>query len=126
PAVPATPAATSSGEPSGPPAKEPPSVDRLSECVLRPPAKTPPGELNGLAKVPQETAAKAAASSVAPLRAEGVISSGAEVFDGCLVWPFTLRLPALGGVQEVFVDAGDGRVVKSDFIRLGPRPAGAP
>ena len=58
--------------------------------------------------------------------AEGVISSGAEVFDGCLVWPFTLRLPALGGVQEVFVDAGDGRVVKSDFIRLGPRPAGAP
>jgi hypothetical protein len=76
--------------------------------------------------VPQEAAAKAAAASVAPLRPEGVITSDAEVFDGCLVWPITLRLPALGGVQEVFVDAGDGRVVKSDFIRLGPRPAGTP
>ncbi|MHB8797738.1 MAG: hypothetical protein ACYDBY_04665 [Thermoanaerobaculia bacterium] len=128
PASSATPAATAtaSGEPGGLPAKEPPSVDRLAECTLRPPARTPAGELNGLAKVPQESAAKAATASVAPLRPEGVISSGAEVFAGCLVWPFTLRLPALGGVQEVFVDAGDGRVVKADFIRLGPRPAGAP
>jgi hypothetical protein len=126
PAVPAPTPAPAPEEPGGSPAKEPPSVDRLSECTLRPPARTPPGELNGLAKVPQEAAAKAAAASVAPLRPDGVLSSDAEVFDGCLVWPFTLRLPALGGVQEVFVDAGDGRVVKSDFIRLGPRPAGTP
>ena len=126
PAVPAPPTATPSGETGVLPAKEPPSVDRLSECTLRPPARTPPGALNGLAKVPQEAAAKAATASVAPLRPAGVLSSDAEVFDGCLVWPFTLRLPALGGVQEVFVDAGDGRVVKSDFIRLGPRPAGTP
>ncbi|HPA50848.1 MAG TPA: hypothetical protein PLP50_04525 [Thermoanaerobaculia bacterium] len=126
PSVPASTPAPAPEEPGGSPAKEPSSVDRLSECTLRPPARTPPGALNGLAKTPQETAAKAAAASVAPLRADGVLSSDAEVFDGCLVWPFTLRLPALGGVQEVFVDAGDGRVVKSDFIRLGPRPAGAP
>lgn len=126
PAVPASTPAPAPEEPGGSPAKEPPPVDRLSECTLRPPARTPPGELNGLAKTPQETAAKAAIASIAPLRADGVLSSDAEVFDGCLVWPFTLRLPALGGVQEVFVDAGDGRVVKSDFIRLGPRPAGAP
>ncbi len=126
PAAPATPAATGTGEAGGPPAKEPPPVDRLSDCTLRPPARTPPGALNGLAKVPQEAAAKAATASVVPLRPDGVLSSDAEVFDGCLVWPFTLRLPVLGGVQEVFVDAGDGRVVKSDFIRLGPRPAGTP
>lgn len=126
PSVPAPAAAPASGDPGGPPVKEPPSVDRLAECTIRPPARTPSGELNGLAKAPQEAAAKAATASVAPLRPEGVLSSGAEVFDGCLVWPFTLRLPVLGGVQEVFVDAGDGRVVKSDFIRLGPRPGGAP
>jgi len=126
PAVPAPPSGPAPVETSGPSAKEPPSVDRLPDCSLRPPAKTPPGELNGLAKVPQEAAAKAATASVAPLRSEGVITSDAEVFDGCLGWPITLRLPALGGVQEVFVDAGDGRVVKSDFIRLGPRPAGVP
>ena len=124
PSVPVSTPAPAPEEPGGSPAKEPSSVDRLSECTLRPPARTPPGALNGLAKTPQETAAKAAAASVAPLRADGILSSDAEVFDGCLVWPFTLRLPALGGVQEVFVDAGDGRVVKSDFIRLGPRPAG--
>ncbi len=126
PAAPAPPAATAPAETGGPPATEPASVDRLPDCTLRPPARTPSGELNGLAKVPQEAAAKAAAASVAPLRPEGVISSGAELFDGCLVWPFTLRLPIVGGVQEVFVDAGDGKVVKSDFIRLGPRPPGMP
>lgn len=119
----ATPALPEGGA-NAPAPKEPPAVDRLAECTLRPPARTPPGALNGLAKVAQESAAKAATASVAPLRPDGVLSSDAEVFDGCLVWPFTLRLPALGGVQEVFVDAGDGRVVKSDFIRLGPRPAG--
>lgn len=126
---PAPPEAIPAPSPAGPDApapSEPPTVDRLSECTLRPPARTPAGERNALAKTPQETAARAAAASVAPLRPDGVLSSDAEVFDGCLVWPFTLRLPALGGVQEVFVDAGDGRVVKSDFIRLGPRPAGAP
>jgi hypothetical protein len=113
-------------EPGG--GAEPRSVDRLAECAVRPPRGARPEELRGLVRVSQEEAGKAAVASLAPLKPGDVISSDVEVFDGCLVWPFTLRLPARRGVQEVFVDAGDGKVVKSDFIRLGgpAAPPGTP
>lgn len=107
-----------------PPAGPPRSVDRLAECTIRPPKGARPAELRGLAKVRQEEAGRSAISSVAPHRPAGTLTSDPEVFDGCLVWPVTLRLPALGGVQEVFVDAGDGTVVKSDFVRLAPASSG--
>lgn len=125
PAVAAPTPAAPGTEPAAVVAKEPAPVDRLAECALRPPKGTRPDAMNGLARIPQDEAARTATASVAPLRPEGVISSDAEVFDGCLVWPFTLRVPALGGVQEVFVDAGDGKVVKSDFIRIGAAASGS-
>lgn len=109
---------------SGPGAAEPPPfVDRLSDCSARPPRKAREDDLRGWVKVPQEAASKAASASVQPRRATDVISSDAEVLEGCLVWPFTLRMPGLRGVQEVFVDAGDGKVVRSEFV---PSEAPAP
>lgn len=132
----ATPAPAASG-PAASPAKAaeaapapapstPPSVDRLAECSVRPPRHTEGEELRRLARISQDAAGKAAVASLAPLKPDDVISSDAENYEGCLVWPFTLRLAPLHGVQEVFVDAGDGKVVKSEFVPVGPARTEAP
>lgn len=115
---PAPPAAA--GAPRAP---APAEIDRLSECTIRPPRRASPAELRALVRVSQQEAGKAAVASLAPLKPGDVLSSDVETFEGCLVWPFTLRLPASRGVQEVFVDAGDGTVVRSEFVPTGP-PSG--
>ena len=113
-------APVAAGEPT------PALVDRLGECSIRAPRNASSAELNLLVRVSQEEAGKVAVASVAPLAAGDVISSDVEPFEGCLVWPFTLRLPGRKGVQEVFVDAGDGKVVRSEFVPMGPPPGEAP
>ena len=72
-----------------------------------------------MAKISSEEAERRAVASVAPQKVGSVISSSPEVQDGCLVWPFDLRLPDKGGVQEVFIDAGDGKVLYSNFESSG-------
>jgi hypothetical protein len=104
----------------------PPAVDRLGECSIRPPRNASPEELSRLVRVSQDEAGKTAVASLAPLKAGDVISSDVEPYEGCLVWPFTLRLPARKGVQEVFVDAGNGKVVWSEFVPMGPSQGDAP
>lgn len=89
------------------------------ECSIRPPRGTSPDELARMAKISSAEAERRAVASVAPLKISSVISSSPEVHDGCLVWPFDLRLPDKGGVQEVFIDAGDGKVLSSTFESLG-------
>ncbi len=104
----------------------PPAVDRLGECSIRPPRNASPEDLARLVRVSQDAAAKTAVASLAPLKPGDVISSDVEPFEGCLVWPFTLRLPGKKGVQEVFVDAGDGKVVRSEFVPVGLSPGETP
>ena len=124
-AVPAgSPAGTAAPAGSAEAPRPPAFVDRLPECSARPPRHAKEADLRGFARVSQEAASKAAVASVAPAKATDVLSSDFEVFEGCLVWPFTLRMPGLKGVQEVFVDAGDGKVVRSEFVPAeSPAPA---
>lgn len=89
------------------------------ECSIRPPRGTSAEELARMAKISSEEAERRAVASVAPQKVGSVISSSPEVQDGCLVWPFDLRLPDKGGVQEVFIDAGDGKVLYSNFESSG-------
>ncbi len=95
------------------------STGEKPECAIRPPRGTSPDELARMAKISSVEAERRAVASVAPLKISSVISSSPEVHDGCLVWPFDLRLPDKGGVQEVFIDAGDGKVLSSTFESLG-------
>ncbi len=103
-----------------------PAVDRLGECSIRPPRNASPEDLGRLVRVSQDAAAETAVASLTPLKPGDVISSDVEPFEGCLVWPFTLRLPGKKGVQEVFVDAGDGKIVRSEFVPVGPSPGETP
>ncbi len=113
----------SSGTPIEPP---PPVLDRLAECSIHPPRNASSAELGRLVRISQETAGKAAVESLAPQKPGDVISSDVESFEGCLAWPFTIRLPQKKGLQEIFVDAGDGKVIRSEFIPIGPPLAETP
>jgi hypothetical protein len=82
------------------------------ECSIRPPKGTPGAELAAMAKITGTVAGERAGASVAPKKVSSVISSDVEVRDGCLVWPLALRLEG-GGILEVAIDAGDGKVISS-------------
>jgi uncharacterized protein (TIGR02246 family) len=68
-----------------------------------------------MAKVTSKDAEARAIASVAPDKVTSIMSSGVEVVNGCLAWPFDLRFANKGGVQEVMVDAGDGRILSSEY-----------
>jgi hypothetical protein len=132
PEAPSSSSAAGGGAEAPPPAHgsateaAPPAVDRLGECTTHPPRNASPADLNSLARVSQEEARKTAVASLGPLKPGDVISSDVEPYEGCLVWSFTLRLPSRNGVQEVFVDAGDGKVVRSEFVPMGPSTGETP
>ncbi len=85
------------------------------DCSIRPPRGTSQEDLSRMAKVTSNDAEARAIASVAPERVTSVISSGVEVVNGCLAWPLDLRFADKGGVQEVMVDAGDGRILSSEY-----------
>jgi uncharacterized protein (TIGR02246 family) len=99
------------------------------DCSIRPPRGTSQEDLSRMAKVTSKDAEARAVASVAPEKVTSIMSSGVEVVNGCLAWPFDLRFASKGGVQEVMVDAGDGRILSSEYEppAAGSLPApGAP
>src|SRR5664279_5303739 len=85
------------------------------ECSIRPPRGTGQADLRSLAKISSKDAEARAVLSVAPDRVNAIMSSEVEVVNGCLAYPFDLRFANKGGVQEVMVDAGDGKILSSDY-----------
>ena len=117
PATPVTSSASSAARPSAsaaPPAI-PPGPAVRPECSIRPPKRTPQAELNRLAKVSVDDAAGRARAAVLPAHPSSVVSSEVEVVDGCLAWSFFLRFADRKGVQEVVIDAGDGKLLASTY-----------
>lgn len=103
------------------PAAGPPEVAASGakpECSLRPARGTSRSDLARMAKITPAEAERRAMASVGSQKVSSVISSDLEVDGGCLVWPFDLRLPDNGGIQEVLIDAGDGKVISSSFESL--------
>lgn len=85
------------------------------DCSIRPPRGTGQDELRRLAKISSKDAEARAILSVAPNKVNAVMSSGVEVVHGCLAYPFDLRFANKGGIQEVMVDAGDGKILSSEY-----------
>lgn len=92
------------------------------DCSIRPARGTGQAELRRLAKIGSKDAEARAIASVAPDKVNAVMSSEVEVVNGCLAYPFDLRFANKGGVQEVMVDAGDGKILSSGYE---PPAAGA-
>jgi len=72
-------------------------------------------ELAAMARIPEQAARNAALASLkVPEGKTTVKESELEVEDGCLVYSFDLRVAGEKGVREVLVDAGDGKVLKTE------------
>lgn len=92
------------------------------DCSIRPARGTGQDELRRLAKISSKDAETRAVLSVAPNKVNAIMSSEVEVVNGCLAYPFDLRFANKGGVQEIMVDAGDGKILSSEYE---PPAAGA-
>lgn len=79
-------------------------------CSIHPAKGMSDSQLSGLAKISQ---AEAEQIAIAQLKSEAVTSSSAELESehGCLIWSFDLHVAGKSGVQEIQVDAGNGKVL---------------
>jgi uncharacterized protein (TIGR02246 family) len=92
-----------------------PASAQKPECSIKAPRGSSEVELRRLAKVSVKDAEAKAVASVAPDRVNSIISGDVDVVDGCLAWTFLLRFANKGGVTEVAVDAGDGKILSSEY-----------
>jgi peptidase YpeB-like protein len=80
-------------------------------CSIHPTKGMSDAQLSGLAKVSQAQAEKIA---VARVKGKGTVSTAGgelEAEHGCLIWSFDLLVAGRPGVQEIQVDAGNGKVL---------------
>jgi hypothetical protein len=102
------------------------------QCSIHPVKGMSDAQLNGLAKVSQAQAEKLAVARVTGKGSVSTASGELEAEHGCLVWSFDLQIKGRPGVEEIQVDAGNGKVlsVKHESARqefaeaLKEKPAG--
>lgn len=92
-----------------------PALCQKPECSIKAPRGASESDLRRLAKVGVKDAEAKAVASVAPDRVNSIVSGDVDVLDGCLAWTFLLRFSNKGGVTEVSVDAGDGKILSSEY-----------
>lgn len=92
-----------------------PAPAQKPECSVKAPRGASEAELRRLTKVSVKEAEAKAIASVAPDKVNSIVSGDVDVLDGCLAWTFLLRFSNKGGVTEVSVDAGDGKILSSVY-----------
>jgi len=92
-----------------------PALAQKPECSVKAPRGASEADLRRLTKVSVKDAETKAVESVAPDRVNSIVSGDVDVLDGCLAWTFLLRFSNKGGVTEVSVDAGDGKILSSVY-----------
>ena len=79
-------------------------------CSIHPARETPVLALPGLAKISQEDASRFALAGVRA-RSKQVVRGALEVEKGCLVYSFDIQVSGKKEVEEILVDAGNGRII---------------
>lgn len=79
-------------------------------CEIRPAKHTSDSALAGLAKISQADALKAALAGFKP-DAKQVADGELEIERGCLVYSFDIQTPGKTGIEEIWVDAGTGKIL---------------
>lgn len=103
-----------------------PAIAEKPECSIKAPRGATEADLKRLVKVDVKDAEAKAVASVAPDRVNSIISGDVDVLDGCVAWTFLLRFSNKGGVTEVSVDAGDGKILSSVYEPPKGAPASSP
>jgi uncharacterized membrane protein YkoI len=89
-----------------------PALSKDLDCSIHPAKNTPESGLAGMAKISKPDAEKAAIASLNGT-AGTVKESELEVEDNCLIYSFDIETPGGTGVEEIFVDAGTGKVLSN-------------
>lgn len=104
------------------------------QCSIHPPKGASDAQLSRLATVSQAQAAKIAVAKLASKRTVSTVSAELEAENGCLIWSFDLYVAGKSGVEEIQVDAGNGKVLsvkhespQQEFSEaVNEKPAGSP
>lgn len=78
-------------------------------CSIHPPKSASQAQLRSMVKISRPRAEKIALRRVG--HGAKISSAEVEAEQGCLIWSFDLKVPGRKGVQEVNVDAGNGRIL---------------
>ena len=81
-------------------------------CSIKASKLTKPADMQTMAKVTVDDAKNAALASM-NIAGATIDKGELEVEDGCLVYSYDVKVPGKIGSQEIYVDAGTGKVLKS-------------
>jgi uncharacterized membrane protein YkoI len=84
----------------------------FKDCSTKASKTTKKTELLAVAKVKEPEAKKAALATAGP--GATIVKGGIETESGCLVYSYHVKDPAKSGQTEVFVDAGNGMILKQE------------
>jgi len=90
-----------------------PGSSAFKDCSMKAKKTTPKAELLKTATVKVDEAKKIALGTAGP--GAKIVKGGIETEDGCLVYSYHVKDPAVKGQKEVFVDAGNGKVLKQEM-----------
>lgn len=80
-------------------------------CSIQVPITTPRTEYPSLARISRAAAEQSARDRLHVSQAGRIVAANLESEAGCLIWSVELSMPGEGSSSEVYVDAGDGRVL---------------
>ena len=78
-------------------------------CSIHPPKTASDAQLRSMAKISQSKAEKIALKRVD--HGAKITSAEIEAEQGCLIWSFDLKVLGRKGIQEVNIDAGNGKIL---------------
>jgi uncharacterized membrane protein YkoI len=87
------------------------AADEFKNCSTKASKTAKKADLIAMAKVKPEEAKKIAMGDT---KGATIVKGGIETEEGCLVYSYHVKDPAVKGQTEVFVDAGNGTVLKRD------------
>ena len=89
-----------------------PASSAFKDCSMKAAKTTPKATLLKTATVKQAEAKRIALSTAGT--GAKIVKGGIETEDGCLVYSYHVKDPAKSGQTEVFIDAGNGNVLKQE------------
>ena len=91
----------------------PPASAAFKDCSTKASKLTPKKDLLKTAPIKEAEAKRIALGTAGP--GSKIVKGGIETEDGCLVYSYHVKDPAKKGQTEVFVDAGNGKVLKQEM-----------
>jgi uncharacterized membrane protein YkoI len=83
----------------------------FKDCSTKASKMTKKADLQGMAKVKSDEAKKIALDTT---KGSSIVKGGIETEDGCLVYSYHVKDASGKGQTEVFIDAGNGKVLKTE------------